>query len=371
MRRELIAFGEDVTFDAFTPELGTDAGAMLAKAEEGLEEIYRQHGKVSGHRPGGLRGPQAYLPAVVKSVEAAEFRQPGELLGLSTGLVDLDQKMGGMLPSDLIILAGRPSSGKTALAVTALYNVARRAAHDGAQRRAAMFSLEMTGEQIWSRIMAYESDIDTWTQRNGPVTATDRERFGYRAQGAREFGLFIDDSSNPSMGTIRKRCETMRRTGRLDLVVIDYLQLMGGTKKAENRNLEIGEITRGLKQIAKDLDVPMVALSQLSRQVEARDDKRPLLSDLRDSGSIEQDADVVLLLYREWYYLQNAEPRRKSGEKDDAFAERLHNYEEALKRSQHVAELNVAKNWQGPTGSCRLYFDDARTWFGSLQQGGG
>jgi replicative DNA helicase len=311
LRRQLIDLGEVVVNNAFGAEPTLDGAAQVEAAEQALFNL-----AASGRTETGFVDFETAMAAAIGAAERA-FHRSGHVSGLSTGLRDLDKKTGGLHPSDLLILAGRPGMGKTALATKIAFGAARsllaeaRAADPHAMAKAcvAMFSLEMSAEQLATRLLAEESRISGDRIRRGEIAQRDFDRFVQVAGEVRSMPLHIDDTPAITLSAMRTRCRRLKRTKGLALVVVDYLQLMrpaSGTRP-ENRVLEISQITQGLKAIAKELAVPVLALSQLSRAVESRDDKRPQLSDLRESGSIEQDADVVMFVYRDDYYLQHRE----------------------------------------------------------------
>ncbi|HZT52616.1 MAG TPA: replicative DNA helicase, partial [Stellaceae bacterium] len=301
-------------------------------------------------------------------------KRSGRTTGISTGFVDLDKLLGGLHPSDLIVLAGRPSMGKTALATNIGFNAARAfrekkladgrvVAEDGA--RIGFFSLEMSAEQLATRILSEESGVSSNNIRKGEVSHEDFDRFIVASQALASAPFYIDDTPALTIAALRTRARRLQRQHGLDLIIIDYLQLLRGTGEGrqENRVQEISEITRGLKTLAKELNVPVIALSQLSRAVEARDDKRPMLSDLRESGSIEQDADVVMFVYREEYYLSRGEPGRRPEESEERYNERYERWHHRLAEVTGTAELIIAKQRHGPIGKVTLRFDHETTRF--------
>jgi replicative DNA helicase len=288
----------------------------------------------------------------------------------------MDKLLGGLHYSDLIILAGRPSMGKTALATNIAYNAAssRRkvTAPDGSETEApevvAFFSLEMSSEQLATRVIAEQAHVRSDAMRRGEIKDAEFDRIFETSRALHELPLFIDDTPALTIGALRTRARRLKRQQGLSLIVVDYLQLMQGPAgtRSENRVQEVSEITRGLKAIAKELEVPVMALSQLSRQTEQRDDKRPQLSDLRESGSIEQDADVVMFLYREEYYLMREKPSQRANEKDDDFVRRQVRYAERQDESRNKAEVIVAKQRHGPIGTFELAFHGEFTRFSDL-----
>jgi replicative DNA helicase len=304
---------------------------------------------------------------------AAAYSREGGLSGLSTGLQDLDRKLGGLHPSDLIVLAARPSMGKTALGANIAFNVARNYAYevlpDGTRRTSrggvvAFFSLEMSSEQLAMRVLAEITEVPSDRIRKGEINATE---FGLIRDAAAEISqapLFIDDTGGISIAKLAARARRLKRTAGLDLIVVDYLQLVtgAGASRMDNRVQEVTQITQGLKTLAKELDVPVLALAQLSRQVENREDKKPQLADLRESGSIEQDADVVMFIYREAYYLGRAEPK-------EGTAEHLE-WQEKLDPIRNLAEIIIGKQRHGPIGVVRLHFNEDLTKFSNHARDG-
>ena len=280
-------------------------------------------------------------------------------------------KLGGLQKSDLLILAGRPSMGKTALATNIAFNAAKLYIETNGREgaRVAFFSLEMSAEQLATRILSEASEVASEKIRKGDVRQEEFQRFVRAAKQLGEIHFHIDDTPALSISQVRTRARRLQRLNGLDLIVIDYLQLLRGTgsgKAAENRVLEISEITRGLKAIAKELSVPVIALSQLSRAVEQREDKRPELSDLRESGTIEQDADVVMFVFREEYYIERDQPTLLKDESQEKFNDRYMRWQDRLKAAHQVAEVIIGKQRHGPIGTVRLHFDGQFTRFSNL-----
>ncbi|HVH82104.1 MAG TPA: replicative DNA helicase [Stellaceae bacterium] len=369
LRRQLIGLGEDIVNDAFRHDLDDEAVTQIERAEARLFELAS-----SGQAEGGLRPLETALANALQMAEAA-FQRSGKTVGVATGFIDLDKKLGGLHPSDLIILAGRPSMGKTSLATNIAFNAAksyiegigrdgRKIAEDGAV--IGFFSLEMSAEQLATRILAEESLVSSDRIRRGDVSRDDFDRFVAASQRLAAVPLYIDDTPALSVSALRTRARRLKRQQGLGVIVIDYLQLLrpsGSSRGSENRVQEISEITRGLKAIAKELDVPVLALSQLSRAVEQREDKRPQLADLRESGSIEQDADVVMFIFREEYYLSRGAPTQRPEETNEKFNDR---YQRWLERSNEVvglAEVIIAKQRHGPIGTVKLHFEAETTKF--------
>ncbi len=365
LRRELISLGEDIVNESFEHTIERDANATIETAESRLFELAET---------GEVRGGFATLRnSVVTAIEIAEraFKAEGHVTGVTTGLRDLDQKLGGLHPSDLLILAGRPSMGKTALATNIAFNAARRYAETGGKEGAIVgfFSLEMSADQLATRILADMSGISGDAIRKGQIKEDDFRRFVEASQKLAQVPFYIDDTPALSIAAVRTRARRLKRKHDLGMIVIDYLQLLHGSgsrQATDNRVLEVGEITRGLKAIAKELQIPVLALSQLSRAVEQREDKRPQLSDLRESGSIEQDADVVMFVYREEYYLAREEPTHKISESDEKYYDRHEKWASRLQEVANTAEVVIAKQRHGPIGIERLFFDPGLTRFSDL-----
>jgi len=366
LRRQLIAIGEDVVNDAYSYDLEQQATVQIEAAEKKLFDL-----ATTGQFDGGFQPFKSALTAAITMAEAA-FKRSGRTIGVATGFTDLDKTLGGLHPSDLLILAGRPSMGKTALATNIAFNAARAyrpargpdgrvIAEDGAV--VGFFSLEMSAEQLATRVLSEQSGVSSDNIRRGDVSNADFDKFVRASLSLAEVPLYIDDTPALSITGLRTRARRLQRTHGLHLIVIDYLQLIRGGGDTENRVQEISEITRGLKALAKELSVPVLALSQLSRAVEQREDKRPMLSDLRESGSIEQDSDVVMFVYREEYYLSRGEPAQHPDEKPDKFNERYENWKTRLEEVHDMAELLVAKQRHGPINKVTLRFDSHTTRF--------
>ena len=291
------------------------------------------------------------------------FKKKGQYSGVVSGFNDLDNMLGGLQNSDLVILAGRPSMGKTALATNIAFNAAKYYSNEEEKGSVVMFSLEMSAEQIGLRILAEQSRIPSDKLRKGELNEKDSAALSSTYQEIHQLNFFFDDSPNLTVSELRSKLRRYKKIYNIKLVLIDYLQLIKSERSRDNRVNELSEITRSLKQLAKEFDLPVVSLSQLSRQVENRDDKRPLLSDLRESGSIEQDADVVMFIYRESYYLQRNEPTRGPDESQDSYQKKHDAWKDRNEEVFNKAELIVAKQRNGPTGKIDLYFDDKYTKF--------
>jgi replicative DNA helicase len=369
LRRELMTIGQDVAADALRHDLDDPATEQIERAEQKLFDL-----ATTGQAEGGLRPFNAALANAITMAQAA-FKRDGKTVGVATGFVDLDKKLGGLHPSDLVILAGRPSMGKSALATNIAFYAAkayretrspdgRSSGEDGAV--VGFFSLEMSAEQLATRILAEESGTSSDRIRRGEVRREDFDKFVMASQRLAAVPLYIDDTPALSIAALRTRARRLKRQHGLGLIVVDYLQLMrpsAQNRTIENRVQEVSDITRGLKAIAKELDVPVLACAQLSRAVEQREDKRPMLADLRESGSIEQDADVVMFIYREEYYLSRGEPTRRPEESDDKFNDRYDRWRQRCEAAFGMADIIIAKQRHGPIGTVRLHFEAETTKF--------
>lgn len=360
VRRELIRLGQDISARARRVETDTDPKEQIVAAEQALYTLSEQGQTESGF--------QSFLRAVTDAVNVANaaYQREGGLAGISTGLIDLDAKLGGLHKSDLIILAGRPSMGKTSLATNIAFNIAKAyrkgSLPDGTEGAVdggvvGFFSLEMSAEQLAARVLAEASEISSHKIRQGDMDEGEFRRFVEAAKDLEACPLFIDDTAAIPIAQLAARARRLKRTHGLDVLIVDYLQLVRGT--SDNRVQEIGEISMGLKAIAKELSIPVIALSQLSRQVESRDDKRPQLSDLRESGSIEQDADVVMFVFREEYYVEREKP-------GDERLEEMAAWQDRMSRLHGKAEVIIGKQRHGPIGTVELSFESQFTRFGNL-----
>jgi replicative DNA helicase len=362
-RRALITVGEDMVNIAYDAPVDMSPSDQIEDAERRLFELAE-----TGRYDGGF---ESFTDAVKTAVDMANaaFMRDGGLSGIASGLRDIDKRMGGLQPSDLIVLAGRPGMGKTSLATNIAFNIAQayepEQQADGSFKAknggvVGFFSLEMSSEQLATRIISEQTEIPSSKIRRGEITETDFEKLVACSQMMQRLPLFIDQTGGISIAQLAARARRLKRQRGLDVIVIDYIQLMQGSsaKASQNRVQEITEITTGLKSLAKELAVPIIALSQLSRQVESRDDKRPQLSDLRESGSIEQDADVVLFVYREEYYLKNKEPKPGT--------EEYMRWETDMNEARGKAEVIVAKQRHGPTGTVQVGFQGEFTRFFDL-----
>ena len=370
IRRELIGLGHDIAGKAQRADVDLEPKDQIVEAEQQLYKLSEQGTSESGF--------QSFLKAVTDAVNVANaaYQRDGGLSGVSTGLIDMDQMLGGLHKSDLLILAGRPSMGKTSLATNIAFNVAKTYkkgklpnGQDGTTDGGVVgfYSLEMSAEQLAARILSEAAEIPSQKIRSGDMEETEFRRFVDAAKTLESCPLFIDDTPALPISQLAARARRLKRMHGLDVLIIDYLQLVRGTGRTENRVNEISEITMGLKAIAKELDIPVIALSQLSRQVESREDKRPQLSDLRESGSIEQDADVVMFVFREEYYVEREKP---SDEKLDEIAA----WQDRMGHLHGKAEVIIGKQRHGPIGTIELSFEGQFTRFGNLvkkwQQGG-
>jgi replicative DNA helicase len=365
LRRHLIGLGEDIVNAAYTHDLEASATDQIEAAERNLYEL-----ATTGQTEGGFQTFEASLASAVKMAEVA-YKREGRLTGVATGLKDLDKLLGGLHPSDLVILAGRPSMGKTALATNIAFSAAKAfreekdelgnlVAADGAV--VGFFSLEMSVEQLATRILAEQAKVPSEKIRRGELGNEDFQKVVRASQELSSLPLYIDDAPALTMSAIRTRARRLKRQRGVGLVVVDYLQLITPTSSTryDSRVQEVSEITRGLKALAKELQVPVLALSQLSRAVEQREDKRPQLADLRESGSIEQDADVVMFIFREEYYLERKEPKVGTPE----YAE----WQEKMDEVHNLAEVIVAKQRHGPTNKVKLHFEGPTTKFADHEQ---
>jgi replicative DNA helicase len=363
IRRALIGIGEEMVNTAYAAEVEETPRTQIEEAERRLFELAER-----GHYDGGFLAFETALLNAIDMASAA-YKRDGHLSGMATGLDDLDRLMGGLQPSDLIIVAGRPGMGKSSLATNISFNVARawrgEIQADGTTKTVnggivGLFSLEMSSEQLATRIIAEQSGVPSADIRRGRIN---EDQFAQIVAAAREMQrvpLFIDQTGGLTIAQLSARARRLKRQRGLDLLVVDYIQLLQGSarRNSDSRVQEVTEITNQLKALAKELNAPILALSQLSRQVENREDKRPQLSDLRESGSIEQDADVVLFIFREEYYLKNKEPKPGTMEYEQ--------WQDEMNNVHGVAEVIIGKQRHGPTGTVRLQFEDTVTRFSNL-----
>ena len=362
-RRSLIIIGEDMVNVAYDAPVDLAPSEQIEDAERRLYELAE-----TGRYDGGF---QRFATALTTAVDMAAraYQRDGKLSGLATGLADMDRMMGGLQQSDLVILAGRPGMGKTALATNVAYNIAKawrgEVRPDGRTESVnggivGFFSLEMSAPQLANRIISEQTNIPSHRILRGEIDPSDFDRIAQVAREMEAIPLYIDETGGLSIAQLAARARRLKRQRGLDLLVIDYIQLLQGSshRAQQGRVQEVTEITTGLKTLAKELNVPVLALSQLSRQVESRDDKRPQLSDLRESGSIEQDADVVLFVYREEYYLAMKEPRPGTPEHEK--------WQLDMSLAHGKAEVIIGKQRHGPTGTVDLAFEASVTRFGDL-----
>ncbi|MDR3180211.1 MAG: replicative DNA helicase [Holosporaceae bacterium] len=358
LRRQLMLLADDVSRKASTFDLNVDVLNQVEEAEVRLYELSTADNR---------SGPELFSKALVSTMGMLElaFNNKSKINGITTGFLDLDTKLGGLSRSDLIILAGRPSMGKTALATNIAFNAAMaHCTKDDGGGKALFFSLEMSKEQLVTRILSQQSKIPSEKIRRGDLRGDEFTKLLEAGRNIADLPLYIDDTPALTVSSLKSRARKLQRQYGVDLIVVDYLQLLhgNGDKKNENRVQEIAEITRTLKAIAKELNVPVLALSQLSRAVESREDKRPQLSDLRESGSIEQDADVVAFVYREEYY----ESRREPSDPEEHKKWRV-----KMAALTGLAEVIVAKQRHGPIGTVKMFFDGRYTKFDNLAESRG
>ncbi|MCH9845627.1 MAG: replicative DNA helicase [Alphaproteobacteria bacterium] len=372
LKRELIRIGEDCVLKA--------GSKTHQSANEQIENVEQKLFLLAEHQQG-----ESQVITLGESIKSAldtmdkAIRNEGKLTGISTGLKDLDAVLGGLQKSDLIVLAGRPSMGKSAMALNIGYHAAmmfkqlydengNETEYEGA--KVAVFSLEMSAEQIASRLLAAASETNSVSLRRGQINQEQFNRIARKAQEIDKLPLYIDESSMLTVSKIRQRARRFKRKHGLDFIIIDYLQLLqsGSEERADNRVLEISNMTRQLKGLARELNIPILILSQLSRAVENRDPPIPHLADLRDSGAIEQDADVVAFIYRPEYYLQRQPPERRENETAEKFDDRYQNYQHRLEESRNKAQLHIAKHRHGETGVVDLYFNPEFALFTDLEK---
>ena len=362
MRRSLIGIGEEIVNVAYDAPVEMNPRVQIEEAERKLYQIAE-----TGRYDGGF---QRFEMATKLAIDMAAnaYQRDGKLSGVASGLRDLDRKMGGLQPSDLIIVAGRPGMGKTSLATNIAFNIARAWESERDQGGhvkttnggiIGFFSLEMSAEQLATRVIAEQSGVSSSRIRRGDIREDEFNRIADVARDLQTLPFYIDQTGGITIAQLTARARRLKRQKGLDVLIIDYIQLLSGSaRRGDNRVQELTEITTGLKALAKELNVPIIALSQLSRQVENRDDKRPQLSDLRESGSIEQDADVVLFVYREEYYLANKKPREGT--------EEFFKWESDMNAAHGKAEIIIGKQRHGPTGTVDVQFDAEVTRFSNL-----
>jgi replicative DNA helicase len=353
VKRELIKISENIIDTAKLNDLDNDGKSIIENFEKSLFDLAEK-----GSFSSSLVKFDEAMKMTIEMASSAYKNEEG-IVGVPTGLTDLDYRLGGLHKSDLLIIAGRPSMGKTALATNIAFNAAKKIQNDGRKSTIAFFSLEMSSEQLSTRILAEQSRIKSNDIRRGKISEEQFDKFIEISKNISELPLYIDETPAISIAALSNRARRIKRLYGLDMVVVDYIQLMKASNFREGRVQEISEITQGLKALAKELSVPVLALSQLSRAVEHRDDKKPQLSDLRESGSIEQDADVVMFVYREAYYLQGKEPRPATVEHAE--------WQAKMNDVSHLAEIIIGKQRHGPTGNVMLEFEAMFTKFKDLQ----
>ena len=354
VRRELIKISEQTVDDVKLNELDTNGQNIIEKTEKSLYELAEK----GSYNSNIIKFDEAMKQTI--DMASAAYKNEGGIVGVPTGLRDLDYKLGGLHQSDLIIIAGRPSMGKTSLATNIAFNAAKNLQDSGKKSSIAFFSLEMSSEQLSTRIISEQARISSNDIRQGRISDDQFDKFLETSKDIADLPLYIDETPALSIAAMSNRARRIKRRSGLDMIVVDYIQLMRGTTfNKDGRVQEISQITQGLKAIAKELAVPVVALSQLSRQVEQRDDNKPQLADLRESGSIEQDADVVMFVYREAYYLQRKEPRAATVEHAE--------WQAKMNEVAHLAQLIIGKQRHGPIGNVTLEFEERFTKFKDTQ----
>ncbi len=354
VRRELIKISDQIIDDAKENDLNVSGQNIIENSEKLLYDLAEK-----GTFSSSLIKFDDAMKQTIEMASAA-YKNEGGIVGVPTGLRDLDDKLGGLHQSDLIIIAGRPSMGKTSLATNIAFNAAQKIQESGKKSSIAFFSLEMSSEQLSTRIISEQARIGSNDIRRGRISDEQFDQFLETSKNISELPLFIDETPALSIAAMSNRARRIKRLHGLDLIVVDYIQLMKGSlNNKDGRVQEISQITQGLKAIAKELGVPVLALSQLSRQVEQRDDHKPQLADLRESGSIEQDADVVMFVYREGYYLQRKEPREATVEHAE--------WQAKMNEVAHLAEIIIGKQRHGPIGKVTLEFEERFTKFKDTQ----
>ena len=354
VRRELIKISEQTIDSAKINDLDTNGQTIIENSERLLFDLAEK-----GSFNSSLIKFDDAMKQTIEMASAAYKNEEG-IVGVPTGLRDLDDRLGGLHQSDLIIIAGRPSMGKTSLATNIAFNAAQKLQDSGKKSTIAFFSLEMSSEQLSTRILAEQARIRSNDIRRGRISDEQFDKFLETSKNISELPLYIDETPAISIAAMSNRARRIKRLFGLDMIIVDYIQLMRGTSfNKDGRVQEISQITQGLKAIAKELSIPVLALSQLSRQVEQRDDHKPLLSDLRESGSIEQDADVVMFVYREGYYLQRKEPREATVEHAE--------WQAKMNEVAHLAEIIIGKQRHGPVGKVTLEFEEQFTKFKDTQ----
>ena len=353
VKRELIKISENIIDTAKLNDLDHDGQSIIENFEKSLFDLAEK-----GSFSSSIVKFDEAMKMTIEMASSAYKNEEG-IVGVPSGLTDLDDRLGGMHKSDLLIIAGRPSMGKTALATNIAFNAAKKIQDDGRKSSIAFFSLEMSSEQLSTRILAEQSRIKSNDIRRGKISEEEFDKFIETSKNISELPLYIDETPAISIAALSNRARRIKRLYGLDMVVVDYIQLMRAANFKEGRVQEISEITKGLKALAKELSVPVLALSQLSRAVELRDNNKPQLSDLRESGSIEQDADVVMFVYREAYYLERKEPRPATVEHAE--------WQAKMSEVSNLAEIMISKQRHGPTGNIMLEFEAMFTKFKDVQ----
>ncbi|MDC0549430.1 replicative DNA helicase [Alphaproteobacteria bacterium] len=363
VRRSLIRIGDELINKSVNPTLDVTPDQEISNTEEQLYNLAEKDQINSG--PLDFK---SVLASATNQINEA-YNRKGKLSGIDTGFSGLNRQLGGLNNSDLLVLAGRPAMGKTALATNIGFNAAKSSKLEK-NESILIFSLEMSAEQLAQRILAEQSTIDSHKLRSGDLNETEFSKLVSTQNDILNLPFFIDDTPAISVGQIASRARRLKRTHGLSVIIIDYIQLIQGSKasEAQGRVQEVSNITRGLKSLAKELNVPILALSQLSRAVEQREDKRPILADLRESGSIEQDADVVMFVYREEYYLDKSEPTQRDNENQESFNERFLKWQDRRNMAEGKAEIIISKQRHGPTGIVQVQFEAKFTRFMDLVQ---
>ena len=361
VRRSLIRIGDELINKSVNPTLDVTPDQEISNTEEQLYNLAEKDQINSG--PLDFK---SVLASATNQINEA-YNRKGKLSGIDTGFSGLNRQLGGLNKSDLLVLAGRPAMGKTALATNIGFNAAKSSKLEK-NESILIFSLEMSAEQLAQRILAEQSTIDSHKLRSGDLNETEFSKLVSTQNDILNLPFFIDDTPAISVGQIASRARRLKRTHGLSVIIIDYIQLIQGSKasEAQGRVQEVSNITRGLKSLAKELNVPILALSQLSRAVEQREDKRPILADLRESGSIEQDADVVMFVYREEYYLDKSEPTQRDNENQESFNERFLKWQDRRNMAEGKAEIIISKQRHGPTGIVQVQFEAKFTRFMDL-----
>ena len=371
IKRSLVGIGQNIIQETIENSNELEGYDLIENAENDLYNLSQSGSTERKYSP--------FSQALKSAIDIIDqsFKKDGKIAGLPTGLKDLDKKLGGLHKSDLVIIAGRPSMGKTALGTNIAFNAAKKFKEEEDEfgnkiivdgGKVAFFSLEMSSEQLATRVLAEQSKITGDKMRKAELSKDDFTKIAKVSSELQNLNLFIDDNPVLTIPSLRSRARRLKRIYNIDLIIIDYLQLMSGSSNSRNdgRVQEISEITRGLKGIAKELNIPIIALSQLSRQVEQREDKRPQLADLRESGTIEQDSDVVMFIFRESYYLERMEPIKKPDEAEEKYNEKHQRWIELCEKNYNTAEIIIAKQRHGPIGTIKAHFDPNFTKFSDL-----